>query len=244
MPVALDLPDISQVYARFIALAASSSSLGGSLLLSSPLDADEIAVTIASNIAGAALLCLEPHAERAKAALRSGVCDFVVNHLDEALRILKNEIRKRRAVSVILTADPDVVVPEIIERGVQPEIVSFAVPKLIERGSRLLSLQATDLLTPVTWTVECEAPRWLPILDAAAQESLAKKDARVRWIESAPRSLGRSYAGQRYLRMSDAEANAFLSATREAVHSGRIPVPVSVARGNETIRFQPISAAD
>jgi len=36
------------------------------------------------------------HQER----LKTGYCDFMVNNLDEALRILKNAVRKKEALSV------------------------------------------------------------------------------------------------------------------------------------------------
>jgi urocanate hydratase len=241
----LELPHISRVYAQFVALTASSDNLGGSLLFYSHLNANGISVAIASNIAGAASLGLEPDVERAKAALRAGICDFLVNNLDEALRILKNEIRKRRAVAVVLIASPDAAAAEMLERGVQPEILTFSVPELLARGSRLLeSGEGDESVLPIAWSAERESARWLPILDGFAAGALVRKDARNRWIESAPRSLGRAFAGQRYMRMSEAEASAFIAAIRGAVHDGKILVPISVTRGNETIRVQPISAAD
>jgi urocanate hydratase len=54
--------------------------------------------------------------------VRSGACDFVVNSVDEALRILKNEIRKRRPVSVALSMNEAAALHELLERGVQPEL--------------------------------------------------------------------------------------------------------------------------
>ena len=99
---ALEFPAIAVVYARFIALTSLSADLGGQLLLYIGLDPEGIAVAMASNVAGAASLGLESDVGRAKEALRAGVCDFLVNSLDEALRILKNEIRSRRPVSVVL----------------------------------------------------------------------------------------------------------------------------------------------
>src|SRR5271157_4970792 len=99
-------PDIASVYERFATLTASSPELGGSLLLYVGLDQSGMALAIASNIAGAASLGLEPELTRAKASIRAGACDFLVNTLDEALRILKNEIRKKKPVSVVLAGDP------------------------------------------------------------------------------------------------------------------------------------------
>lgn len=233
------LPEIAVVYERFVALMASvadpSSDLGGALLLYAGLDAEGTAVVVASNIAGAASLGLEPDAGRAKAALRAGVCDFVVNSLDEALRILKNEIRQRRAVSVVLTAERDAAVAEIVERGVQPEILAFPVPELQERGAGLLAAAKDDGLLPIAWSVERESPRWLPVIDKLAVSSLASRDSRVRWIESAPRYLGRAHAGQRYLRMAESELGTFVAAVRAAIRKGAVPERVKLTRSGEQI---------
>ncbi|MGB7189056.1 MAG: hypothetical protein WBD10_02870, partial [Acidobacteriaceae bacterium] len=121
----LDFPDISVIYGRFEALMGLSADVGGWLLLYAGLDRNGVAVAMASNVAGAASLGIEPNAERAKAALRAGVCDFVVNDIGEALRIVKNEIRQRRTVSVVLQGAVDAAVAEIVERGVQPEVLAF-----------------------------------------------------------------------------------------------------------------------
>ncbi len=101
-----EFPDVTDVYDRFAALTAMSPELGGSLLVYVGLDRSGIALAIAANIAGAASLGVEPELARAKAAIRSGACDFLVNTLDEALRILKNEIRRKKAVSVVLAGVP------------------------------------------------------------------------------------------------------------------------------------------
>lgn len=235
----LDFPDIAAVYARFAALTAMSSNLGGALVLYTELDCDGIALAMAANIAGAASLGLESDAARAKNALRAGVCDFVVNSLDEALRILKNEIRKRLAVSVILTGEARAHVAEVVTRGVQPEIVAFAIPALMERGARLLTIGEENMQEPVEWSVASEPVRWLPALDMLAIRALEDADARVRWIELSPRYLGRAFAGQRFLRMSGAELETFIEAARSAVKAGAFPAAISISRGGKPV---PISA--
>jgi hypothetical protein len=234
-----DFPEIAVVYARFAALTALSSDLGGWLVLYCGLECGGIAVAMASNVAGAASLGIEPDASRAKQALRAGVCDFLVNNLDEALRILKNEIRKHRAVSVVLSGDVDAAVGEIVARGVQPEVLAFPVRELMERGARVLSTDVESALTPVMWSIASEPLRWLPAVDALAVASLAVADARVRWLEASPRYLGRVFAGQRFLRMTDAEADVFVRAARAKVRAGAIPVAVSVTRGGEAILIAP-----
>jgi urocanate hydratase len=239
MPSAeLEFPEIADVYARFAALMAMSSDLGGWLLLYSGLDREGIAVAMASNVAGAASLGIEPDTARAKQALRLGVCDFLVNNLDEALRILKNEIRQKRGVSVVLTGAVDATVAEMVERGVQPEVLTFPVRELMGRGARMLPEKVEDGSIAMAWSVASGFPRWLPVLDGLAIASLQTAGPRVRWVEASPRYLGRVFAS-RFLRMRDAEADAFVTAVREAVNTGKIEATVSVIRGAETIVIAP-----
>lgn len=49
---------------------------------------------------------------------------MMVNSLDEALRILKNAIRKKEAISVGLVGNCADVLPELVARGVVPDIVT------------------------------------------------------------------------------------------------------------------------
>ena len=227
-----DLPDIEDIYKRFAALTANSPELGGSLLVYAGLDRNGIALAMAANIAGAASLGLEPDLAMAKAAIRNGACDFLVNTLDEALRILKNEIRKKRPVAVALSGGPPGMVAEMVERGVQPEVVEGAVPgmELLEaRGARRLG-PAPDWGLAVSWSVEHEPMRWLPAVDELAAAALDPAErstaARRRWIEGSPRYLGRALAAQRYVRMSEAEAEAF----QEAVRKSGVEAVVRVSR--------------
>jgi hypothetical protein len=235
----LEFPEITAVYARFAALTAMSPDLGGWLLLYSGLDREGVSVAMAANVAGAASLGVEPDVARAKQALRAGVCDFVVNNLDEALRILKNEIRKRRAASVVLIGEADAAVSEMVARGVQPEILTLPVLELMERGARVLAWDADNRLIGISWGVAAEQLRWLSAVDELAIEALKTRDARVRWLELSPRYLGREFGGKRYVRMSASEADAFVAATRDAVRRDAIPVGVSLMRGGEVISVSP-----
>ncbi|HEV2619014.1 MAG TPA: hypothetical protein VGU23_03650, partial [Acidobacteriaceae bacterium] len=76
----------------------------------------------AVSIAGGATLAIDADAAAMKAAMRAGYLDFVVNSLDEALRALKNEVRKRRPLGVGLIADVDATLAAMVERGVEPDL--------------------------------------------------------------------------------------------------------------------------
>ena len=73
---------------------------------------------------GAAFLGIDVDPERIKKRLKTGYCDFMVTTLDEALRILKNAIRKKENVSVGLVGNCADVIPELAERGVVPDILT------------------------------------------------------------------------------------------------------------------------
>lgn len=225
----LELPTIQAVYAQFAALTAWRAELGGALLLSSGLTPEGVAVLFAANIAGAASLGLERDAEQAGAALRLGICDFVVNDLGESLRILKNEVRKRQPVSVVLTGDCETAIREIVERGVQPDVLAFPVPELEQQGAWLLRTEAEDARIGVTWGVAETPLRFMPQLDALAARSLTAQDARSHWVLSSSRYLGRSFAEKRYTRMSTSEAATFLALVRAA----NLPVSVTVTCGSQ-----------
>jgi hypothetical protein len=106
----------------FTMLYAIRQDWGGALIVACGLNAEGAALALASNIAGAVCLSIEDDPATLKAALRSGSCDFIVNTLDEALRAMKNEVRKHLSLSVGLQGDPAQVLRELLERGVAPQL--------------------------------------------------------------------------------------------------------------------------
>ncbi len=79
---------------------------------------------LAATMTGAAFLGIEVDPERIKKRLKTGYCDFMVNTLDEALRILKNAVRQKENVSVGLVGNCADVIPELAARGVVPDILT------------------------------------------------------------------------------------------------------------------------
>jgi urocanate hydratase len=99
-------------------------NLEGKLIVSGGMGGMGGAQPLAATMTGAAFLGVEVDPERIKKRLKTGYCDFMVNTLDEALRILKNAVRKREAVSVALVGNCADVIPELAERGVVPDILT------------------------------------------------------------------------------------------------------------------------
>jgi len=112
----------TKVLRAYTVLSSLRPNWPGTLILNVGLNPTGAAVSLAANIAGAVCLTLEPDPTLLRNALRAGACDFIVNTLDEALRAIKNEVRKRRPLSVGLEGNPSTVLDEIVERGVAPEL--------------------------------------------------------------------------------------------------------------------------
>lgn len=225
------LPALATIHDTFLTLSQLADdqfagSCAGKLLLRSRFDAEGIAAIIAASVAGAATLCIDGDGDALRAGLRAGLCDFVVAHLDEALRILKNEIRRGLAVSVGLTADPRAALAEMIDRGVQPDLLSLSAldePSgfvFRERGAALLQRSSPPPAdtSVLSWSVDADAPRNLPRLAQIAADLLdpARPDtpARRRWLQVSPRYLGRAFGSHQCLRMTVAESAAFEARVR------------------------------
>src|SRR5438067_111787 len=98
--------------------------LAGKLIISGGMGGMGGAQPLAATMAGAAFLGIDVDPVRIKKRLKTGYCDFMVTTLDEALRILKNAVRKKENVSVGLVGNCADIVPELAERGVVPDILT------------------------------------------------------------------------------------------------------------------------
>jgi urocanate hydratase len=101
-----------------------SGDLSGKLIVSGGMGGMGGAQPLAATMTGAAFLGIDVDPERIKKRLKTGYCDFLVTTLDEALRILKNAVRKKENVSVGLVGNCADIIPELAERGVVPDILT------------------------------------------------------------------------------------------------------------------------
>lgn len=225
------LPDIAEIFDCYSSFSSTVAKPDGLFVFHGELNQQGMATTVAANIAGAASLSIDADADHAKLSLRQGICDFVVNSLDEALRILKNEIRKQQSVAVGLVGNPAEIVAEMLERGVQPDLVTadgMQSEKFVEHGAKVVSRSviARDSYA-ITWSVSQDTARWLPLVDAIAIETL-KDDARVKWLQSAPRYLPKQLSRERYVRMAPDERAKFTELLQQRRQSDEIAVHVEV----------------
>ena len=103
---------------------AFRGDLSGKLIVSGGMGGMSGAQPLAATVTGAAFLGIDVDPERIKKRLKTGYCDFLVTTLDEALRILKNAVRKKENVSVGLVGNCADIIPELAARGVVPDILT------------------------------------------------------------------------------------------------------------------------
>ncbi|MBS1802527.1 MAG: hypothetical protein JST28_04140 [Acidobacteria bacterium] len=237
-----DLPELLlNAYACYRGLAASAGNgydadqgLAGKLVYVGELDGQGRAAMIAGNVAGCASLAATANPEAQRQAVRDGVSDFLVTSLDEALRILKNEIRKHSMVSVCVAASPGAIEEEMLERGIQPDFLFAGLPdeqrRLTNFGDRANVIQFNEPeaeLALVNWRV-AEAPaKWMPRLDAIALEYLPPNSWQRRWIRSSPRYLGRSASNHRVLYCDPVAAQEIVQQFAKAMREGQIGTEVT-----------------
>ncbi len=237
---------VDWLYAGLVRAAVPEASpdrergLGGKLFYAGDLDGVGSALVVAANIAGAATLTASADVAIQKQAIRDGVIDFLVTSLDEALRILKNELRKGETVAVCVGKSPEVIENEMVERGVLPDLLPPGAPDaprfeafLIEGARQIEPAAAKRGETVMTWNVTGSQTHWLSRLDAVAGEcigcSKSQEDwATRRWLRLAPRYLGRLAQGVRLLRSKTCTAKCFVERVRHQMENCEIAVPVEI----------------
>ena len=249
-------PHQAHVYRWYIHLQAMAAerfhhpapdNLAGRLVLCSGFGRQGAEMALATTIAGGAFLGVDPSAENLKAAVRNGSCDFMVNTLDESLRVLKNELRKQTPLAVGLLGSPADIFPDIIERGLQPDLMADNSPQegdtlaafprqamlqLMERGAAVIDKQPAKPsqefpLLQIVWTTGEMADS--KTLDAIALALLPPQDqVRRRWLHQASVCFRRQLPLQRVLGLHPDQITRLLSAFQEAAASGKIHAVASV----------------
>jgi len=228
---------VAHAYAKLIASphADPESSLGGKLFYAGEMDDEGRALVVAANIAGAATLVASADLAAQKQAIRDAIADFLVTSLDEALRILKNQLRKRETVSVCVVMSPAAMEREMKERGVEPDLLRRDVPiaplleaLIVQEGE----YNETDLISIpalVIWRVDSARHKDFAVLDAIALECLDAEDWKARrWLRLAPRYLGRLAHDLRLLSTHREFAARFSEQVAASVDRGEIAFPCEI----------------
>ncbi|WP_029041689.1 urocanate hydratase [Cucumibacter marinus] len=98
--------------------------LGGHWILTAGLGGMGGAQPLAATMAGASILAVECDPDRIAFRQRTGYLDLSARTLDEALEIIAEATRNRRAVSVGLLGNAAEIFPEIEARGLVPDVVT------------------------------------------------------------------------------------------------------------------------
>jgi urocanate hydratase len=99
-------------------------SLAGRWILTGGLGGMGGAQPLAGVFAGASVLAVECQPSRIEKRLATGYLDHAANTLDEALAMLSRATAEKRAISIGLLGNAAEVFPELVRRGVRPDIVT------------------------------------------------------------------------------------------------------------------------
>jgi urocanate hydratase len=115
-------------YQTFAAAAethyGAGADLAGRFVLTAGLGGMGGAQPLAVSMAGGVALCVEVDPERIRRRLDTGYLDVAAESLDEALGLVDDAVRDKRPRSIGLHANAADVLPELVRRGVVPDLVT------------------------------------------------------------------------------------------------------------------------
>lgn len=117
---------IQGTYEIFMRIAEKrfGGSLAGRFILTAGMGGMGGAQPLAGRMAGAAILDIDVDPARAERRKAIGYLEAIAPDLDAALAMIEAAVRKKRATSVGLVANAADVYPEILRRGIIPDIVT------------------------------------------------------------------------------------------------------------------------
>jgi urocanate hydratase len=119
-------------------------TLAGRWLLTAGLGGMGGAQPLASVMAGASCLAIECQRSRIDMRLKSGYLDHRTERIDEALELIARSCRDRKPVSVGLLGNAAEILPELLRRGVRPDLLT----------DQTSAHDPVNGYLPIGWTVE------------------------------------------------------------------------------------------
>jgi urocanate hydratase len=101
-----------------------NGSLAGKWILTAGLGGMGGAQPLAATMAGASCLAVECQPSRIEMRLRTGYLDVQAKNLDEALSIIEKACKENKPVSVGVLGNAAEMFPELVRRGVKPDVVT------------------------------------------------------------------------------------------------------------------------
>ena len=98
--------------------------LGGKWVLTAGLGGMGGAQPLAATMAGAACLAIECQQQSIDFRLRTRYVDVQAKDLDEALGMIADAVANRKAISIALLGNAAEILPEMVRRGVRPDMVT------------------------------------------------------------------------------------------------------------------------
>ncbi|HEX7886130.1 MAG TPA: urocanate hydratase [Phenylobacterium sp.] len=141
--------------------------LAGRWILTAGLGGMGGAQTLAATMAGASCLAVECRASSIEMRLRTGYLDVQAKDLDEALEIIARATRDRKPVSVGVLGNIAEMLPEMVRRGVRPDMLT----------DQTSAHDPINGYLPIGWTVD----QWdrMRETDPKAVEAAARKSMAV-----------------------------------------------------------------
>src|SRR4029434_5865878 len=99
-------------------------SLDGKFVLTGGLGGMGGAQPLAATMNGAVFLGVDVDPSRIEKRLKSGYCDKIARSLDEALKLIDQARKDRKSLSVGLIGNCADVLPEIVKRGIVPDVLT------------------------------------------------------------------------------------------------------------------------
>jgi urocanate hydratase len=117
---------VQGTYETFVELGRQhyDGDLSGKWILTAGLGGMGGAQPLAAIMAGASCLAVECQASRIEMRLASKYLDLKAKDLDEALTIIERSTREKKPVSVGLLGNASEIFPELLRRGVKPDVVT------------------------------------------------------------------------------------------------------------------------
>jgi len=117
---------IQGTYEIFMRIAENrfGGELAGRFILTAGLGGMGGAQPLAGRMAGAAILCVDIDAERARKRKEIGYLEAIAPDLDTALAMIDKAVAEKRATSIGLVGNAAEIYPEIARRGIVPDIVT------------------------------------------------------------------------------------------------------------------------
>jgi len=117
---------VQGTYETFVEMGRQhyGGDLSGKWILTAGLGGMGGAQPLSATFASASMLAVECRPSSIDFRLRTGYVDVAAKDLDDALAIIGKATKERKAVSVALIGNAAEIVPELVRRGVRPDIVT------------------------------------------------------------------------------------------------------------------------